>query len=458
MLTRRQALARTVSAATMLACGRSATAIAPSARLRVGVIGCGFRGKYLIANLPPVAHVVAICDCDRRRMELTRQPQGEFAGVLADFAAGDGRHVVMFQDYRRLLDDVRLDAVVIAAPDHHHVAMAIAACAAGLDVYVEKPLSLTIAEGRRLVNTARRTGRVVQVGSQQRSMQVNRLGCEFLRTGGLGRIHLIEAMNYPGPLSQPAFPVESVPAELDWNLFCGPAPLPPYHWQRWVKDEFRVSDLLWRGWDLWRDFSGHMMTNWGAHSLDMVQLALGRDAGGPTEVRPMPDLIASGIDVEWKSKTPPRGYAADPVEDRMRFCPVEFRYVDGPVLRLTPGVKDLVFHGDRGKLFMSRNKFRTEPVELAPEIDLEEARQWEGTGNVARPHLQNWLDCIASRGVPNAPLEAGHRTATVCHLANLARQVGRPLTWNPDTEQFENDAAANALLDRPRRAGFEWPV
>lgn len=460
LATRRRFLTRSLAAAVTV-CGaaiRSSSALPPSARLRVGVIGCGFRGKYLIANLPPIAQVVALCDCDRRRMAVTRQPQGDFAEVLADFAAGDGRGVAEFQDYRRMLDAVRLDAVLIAAPDHHHVGMAMAACLAGLDVYVEKPLSLTIAEGRRLIDVANRTGRVVQVGSQQRSMEVNRVGCAFVRHGGLGKITLVEAPNYPGPLTPPNFPAEPVPAELDWNLFCGPAPLTPHHRQRWVKDEFKIDGLLWRGWDLWRDYAGHMLTNWGAHSLDMVQLALGQDATGPTEIRPWPERIPSEMDAVWSDKTPPSGYSADPREDRMRFCPVEMRYGDGPVLRLTPGIKELVFHGERGKLFMSRNKFRTEPAEIAPPpVDPEQVALWNGVGNVARPHLQNWTDCLATRGRPVAPLEVGHRSVTVCHLGNLARELGRPLRWNPVTERFVNDPAADALLDRPRRREFELP-
>jgi predicted dehydrogenase len=427
-------------------------------RLRVGVVGCGFRGKYLIANLPDAARVVALGDCSLPRVELTRKPQDPFTQALATFAAGDGRSVGVFQDYRRLLDETKLDALIIATPDHHHVGMALAALAAGLDVYVEKPLTLTIAEGRKLVDAARRTGRVVQVGSQQRTMAVNRAACEFIRNGGLGRVSLVELPNYPGPATCPTFETEPPSDGLDWNLFCGPAPLRPQHRRVWVKDEFKVGDLLWRGWDLWREFSGHMMTNWGAHSIDMVQMALGRDADGPVEIRPEPELIAADIDRAWRTKTPPLGTFADEREDRMRFCPVTMRYADGTELRFRGGDGEAVYHGERGRLYMRRNQARSDPPELfAPQIDAREIDQWTGVGHVARPHLANWLDCIATRGTPNAPLEAGHRTATVCHLANLARQLGRTLRWNPQAERFIDDPAADALLDRPRRAGFELP-
>lgn len=428
-------------------------------RLRVGVVGCGVRGKYLIGNLPESARVVALCDCYLPRCEQARHPQGEFAQVLAPFAAGDGREAAVFQDYRRLLDDVRLDALIIATPDHHHVAVALAACAAGLDVYVEKPLSLTVAEGRKLVEAAQRTGRVVQVGSQQRTMAVNRAGCEFVRRGGLGRVSLVELPNYPGPATPPVYETEPPSDGLDWDLFCGPTPLRPQHRRLWVKDEFRVGDLVWRGWDLFRDYSGHLMTNWGAHSVDMVQLALGRDADGPIEIRPEPERIAAGLDEPWRAKTPPLGTFADRREDRMRFCPVTMRYADGVELRFGAGEGEAVFHGERGRLFMRRNQVRTDPVDLfTPQVDEADVRRWDGAGHVARPHLQNWLDAVAVRGVPSAPLEAGHRTVTVCHLANIARQLGRPLRWNPQTERFLDDAAADALLDRPRRTGFELPT
>lgn len=424
--------------------------VAAGNRIRVGLAGCGIRGKYLIGNLPPAAEVVALCDCYLPRIEECRQPRGEFAEVLSEFAAGDGRRAAAFQDYRQMLDEARLDAVLIAAPDHHHVPMAVAACEAGLDVYLEKPVSLTIAGGRRIVEAARRTGRVVQVGSQQRSMLANRLGCEFLRDGGLGRITRIDMPNYPGPVACPAFDAEPVPAGLDWNQFRGPdAPL-AHHRRVWVKDEFRVDGLLWRGWDYWREFSGHLMTNWGAHHVDMVQYALGTDDTGPVDIRPEPEQLTPDIDRQWLDKTPPLGSHPDAADERMRFCPVTMRYATGAELRFISGVRETVFHGERGRLTMSRNRFRVEPADLdVPSVPPEEVARWDGAGHVARPHLENWLECVASRGTPRAPLEVGHRTATICHLANLARQVGRSLRWDPRAERFLDDAEANALLDRP---------
>lgn len=426
----------------------------PKDRLRVGVIGTGVRGKYLIGNLPSAFRVTALCDCATSRMNNTRNPQGQFTKILAGFAETDARTCAVYQDYRRLFDKEKLDAVIIATPDHHHVLPALLALQAGLDVYLEKPLSLTIREGRLLADMVRKTGRVLQVGSQQRTMEINRFACEFLRNGGLGKISHVDLPNYPGPLPDSKYAEEPIPEGLDWNLFCGPTELRPHHSRLWNKEEFKVEDLLWRGWDLHRAYSGHLMTNWGGHSVDMVQLALGRDHTGPVRIEVhKPDSIDE-LWKPWKAKTPkPTHEEAD-----RRFWPVTMYYADGVELRFRGEPDFLVFHGEKGKLRMKRNAFETDPPGLAvggPNANA--AALWEGAGHVARPHLENWLECIRTRKTPNAPVEAGHRTATICHLANLVRELNRPLRWDPTQEQFLDDARADLLLDRPRREGFALP-
>lgn len=423
-------------------------------RLRVGVIGTGVRGKYLIGNLPDAARVVAICDCAKSRIAGTLEPKGTFASVLAAFREKDASHCATYQDYRRMIDREKLDAVIIATPDHHHVLAAMLALQAELDVYLEKPLTVCIREGRQLADLVKKTGRVLQVGSQQRTMEMNRFGCEFVRDGGLGKVSRVDVPNYPGPLPTANYPAEPIAEGLDWNLFCGPTPLRPHHRKLWVKDEFKVGDLLWRGWDLFRDFSGHIMTNWGAHSVDMVQYALGHDDTGPVEVRAIEPDSVQAIWLNWKTKTP-----APMDSDQRRFWPVVMRYQDGTELRFGNETDHIVFHGERGKLRMRRNYFETDPPDLVKNgPDPKVAEVWNGAGHVARPHLQNWLDCVRSRGVPHAPVEVGHRTVTICHLANLARELNRPLHWDPAAERFVDDQAADALLGRPRRKGFEFPI
>ncbi|MCG6156365.1 Gfo/Idh/MocA family protein [Rubinisphaera margarita] len=441
----------------------------PVDRIRIGVIGTGVRGKYLIGNLPQSVRVTAICDCANSRIADTLQPKNDFAEVLSGFRDNDATHCRTYRDYRRMLDQEHLDAVIIATPDHHHVQAAMLALQAGLDVYLEKPLSLTIREGRLLTDMVKKTGRVLQVGSQQRTMEMNRFACEFIRDGGLGTIKRVDSPNYPGPIAVSAFPSEPVSDGLDWRLFLGPCPARSHNRKLWVKDEFKVGDLLWRGWDLFRDYSGHLMTNWGAHNIDMIQYALGMDESGPTEVAPLnSDTIGEqvlSIDEtalerdwkdKWRNKTPrPQGRFSD----AGRFRPVTMKYSGGTVLNFVPGVSTATFYGERGTMKISRNKFVTDPADLTTDgPDAAIAERWNGSGFVARPHLQNWTDCIKSRKTPNAPVEVGHRSATVCHLANIVRELNRPLQWNPADEHFAGDDEANKLLDRPRCKGYELPT
>jgi predicted dehydrogenase len=428
-------------------------------RVEIGVIGVGVRGKYLIANMPPQGRVVALCDCARGRIESAIHPSGQFERPLAEFAARDASQCSRWQDYRRMLEEQKLDAVVIAAPDHHHAQAMILACQAGCDVYVEKPLSLTIREGRAMVEAAQRYQRVVQVGSQQRTMEMNRFACEWIRQGGLGHVSLVEQPNYPGPLSAVRLEGEPPPDDLDWELFLGPTPAQPHHRRLWVKEEFYVGNLLWRGWDLWRSFSGHLMTNWGAHSVDMVQYALGMDESGPVQIDVQPLAATAELTQYWAAKTPPPWHDVGQADsDSSPVYPLTMRYASGTELRFCRQQLPAVFHGERGTMWMSRNKFSTDPPDLVRGgPDKEVTKKWQGAGYVARPHLENWLDCLRSRQQPNAPLESGHRTATVCHLANLARQLGRNLRWDPRRERFVDDPLADQLLDRPRRPGFELP-
>lgn len=433
-----------------------ANPIGANQRLRVAVIGTGFRGKYLIGNLPETARVVAISDCAQWRMDAALQPKPPFDAVLAKFCQADALRCKAYQDYRDLIDRETLDAVIIATPDHHHVQAAVLALDAGLDVYVEKPLTVSIGEGKLLVSHVERTGRVVQVGSQQRTMELNRFACEFIRDGGIGKVTRVDFPNYPGPLPAGELPAEPVPAGLNWNLFLGPTPFRAYNRRRWIKDEFSVGTLLWRGWDLFREYSGHLMTNWGAHSMDMVQYALGMDDSGPVRITPRKDATAEALQQDWREQWSAKTPQPDmPWTAAPHFRPVDLDYANGVTVHLKAGINAAVFYGEHGTMMIRRNQFRCNPPDLVrdpPDPSL--ARQWQGAGHVARPHLQNWLDCIQTRATPNAPINVGHRTASVCHLVNLARELNRPLQWDPRIELFVDDIEANRLVMRPRREGF----
>ena len=337
----------------------------------------------------------------------------------------------MFQDQHKLLERKDVDAVIVGTGDFQRVLPCIHACHASKDIYAEKPLTLYIHEGRMLVDAVRKHARVFQVGSQQRSMTMNRIACELIRSGGLGKILEVRAVNYPGPHDSPAepFPEEPVPAGLDWDAWLNQAAWRPFN-KRWM------------GWMQWRDFSGGTMTNWGAHGVDQAQWALGRDGTGPTEMRP----LTPGPDGQ-----------------------VEMRYANGVPLRfvLETGhgpMGGAVFVCEKGKLEINRNKFASNPKEIALDLlkkvnAVEEEKKWSDQTALwqARWHIQDWLDCIQTRKQPVADVEIGHRSISICHLANITRQLGQRLQWDPAKEQFVGDDEANKLVNRARRKGYELP-
>lgn len=415
---RRDLLLAATAGATSLAlprCLSLAAETAPGNRIRVGAIGVGNRARLLLDQLPEGTEIVALSDCNLPRAE--------------EYKAKRAAAWPVYQDHRRVLDHKDIDAVIVGTGEFQRVLPCIEACMAGKDVYAEKPLTLYVQEGRALVSAVRKHGRVLQVGSQQRSMEINRLACEFVRNGGLGKLLEVRAMNYKSAKASPAsLPLaEGVPAGLDWN--------------RWLNQAAdRPFNKAWMGWMGWRDFAGGEMTNWGAHGVDQIQWALGADETGPMEIMP----LTEGPNGQVAMK-----YASGVV--------VNFILEKGPM-------GGAVFIGEKGKLEINRNKITSNPPEIAAQIlaklDVEEEeRKWSDQTALwqAREHLQNWLDCIRSREKPIADVEIGHRSITVCHLANIARQVGRSLRWDPAKEKFVDDAAADALLARERRKGFELP-
>lgn len=441
-------------------CSAEPVLTAQNGRIQTALIGVGERGKYLVANLPAAFQVTAVCDCSLDQIGTLKQPPKRFGELLAAFVAGDLQRCRFYQDYRRMFDKQKFDAVIISTADHHHALAAILAMQAGAHVYVEKPLAVTIGEGRAMVEAASRFRKIVQVGSQQRSMEVNRIACEFVRGGGLGKIRLVEERNYPGPMpyNSQKFSEQDVPRSLQWDLFCGPTPLRAYNRRLWVKDAFDYGYLRWRGWDLFEDYSGHLMTNWGAHGIDMIQYALGKDGTGPVRVEPLLKDVDDWVDDQWHLKTPPLGSLQQKDVDRARYSPLLMEYADGTKIHFKPGTRKTIFYGEKGIMRLSRNNYSVEPLDLLPPPDPIEQQRWKGTGNVARPHLENWLDAIKAGGSLNAPIEVGHRTASICHLANIARRLRRSLDWDPHNERFIDDADADAWLDRPRRRGFELPT
>jgi predicted dehydrogenase len=379
-------------------------------RVAIGVIGVGGRARLLIEQTPESGQIVALCDCFVKRAEdFARQKQAKWR---------------IFQDHHKLLEQKDIDAVLVVTTDHARVLPCIHACQAGKDVYAEKPLTLTIGEGRVLVNAVRKHRRVFQVGSQQRSMEMNRFACEFVRSGGIGKIKLVQGINYTGPNRYAGLPEQPIPDGLNWDRWLSQAEMRPY------------NQALHFGWMGWRDFSGGEMTNWGAHGLDQIQWALGMDETGPVEI--------------WPVTPGPHGK-------------VSYRYANGVEVRLELDRGPHgggIFTGEKGKIEINRNKFTTNPKGLVKDPPPQSAAdKWRDEVALwqARYHIENWIECIKTRGVPVADVEIGHRSISVCHLANIARELGRKLQWDPAKEQFVGDDEANQYVNRPRRKGYELP-
>lgn len=398
----------------------------PGANERIVVAGIGVgrqgSGDMAGAKANPDVEIAGIADVNLPRAE---EMAKRFGGQP-------------YQDYRKLLERKDIDAVITATPDHWRSLVSIHACQAGKDVYAEKPMTLTVREGRLMVQAVRKYGRVLQTGSQQRSDKQNRFGCELVRNGRIGKIEMVIGSNYPSPW-ECALPAQPVPAGLDWDAWCGPNPVVDYHIDLYTP---RANP----GWISFRPYSGGEMTGWGAHGLDQIQWALGMDETGPVEVW-----------VEGEPFAAPTYTAPEPRARGEKECShpmIFYRYANGITVKLDNGNPGgAIFVGEKGKIEIFRSRVTSNPAEIVKEPIRDDEIHLDASDN----HMRNWLDCIKSREKPVADVEIGHRSATMCHLGNIARWLGRRLRWDPAAETFPGDAEANALLDRPRRKGYELP-
>ncbi len=380
--------------------------------IRLGFVGVANMGTYNLKALiaRPEVRVTAVCDVDQRHLAAAKG--------LVDQTYGN-HDCRTFADFRTLDEWNGADAVVISTPDHWHVAQAIHAAICGKDIYLEKPLTLTIAEGRLLCDVVAATGRILQTGSQQRSLAEFRRACELVRNGYLGSLQRIAVELPPNNKTcPPTWAPMPVPPELDYDAWLGPAPSAEYHEQR-CHYQFRFI----------QDYSGGQVTNFGAHHLDIVQWALGTDSSGPCRAWGAGEFPTSGLFT-----------TATGVEARLT-------YANGVEVQVRTGGSSVTFHGSAGALSVQRGAVRTEPAALA-EVSLraDDVRLYR-----SEDHYADWLACIRTRRTPACPAEVGHRSATCCHLVNLAMRLGRELVWNPGTESFPGDVEANALRTRPIR-------
>jgi predicted dehydrogenase len=385
------------------------SALGANDRIRTAHIGVRNQGSSNLRGF--INQAVAVCDVDQ-----------EVLAKAVKQVEQTGRQCLAFSDYRRLLERKDIDAVVISTPDHWHALMTIHACQAGKDVYCEKPLSLTIREGRRMVEAARKYQRVVQTGSQQRSDANFRRACELVRAGRLGKLRQVLA-GIPGP-NHPGQPVPDCdpPKELDFDFWLGPAPVRPYNPNR-VHYNFRF----------FRDYSGGQMTNFGAHHIDIAHWGMGCDDRGPIAIHGEGTFHPQ----KWHEVT--------------ETCRVTFNYPGDLEVIVGQGQADIpegtTFIGERGRMHVTRGKLTASDDSLLKEPLESDAQRLYLSEN----HHKDFLDCIGSRKLPICDVEIGHRTATACHLANIAIQLGRPIRWDAVKEEFPGDAEANALLERPYR-------
>jgi predicted dehydrogenase len=386
-------------------------------RLGVGFIGVGGMGRGHLGNFVryPDVQVLAIADV----YEKSRQA----AQNMVKDAYGHG--VDLYNDYRELLARKDIDAVVIGTPDHWHAKTAIDACDAGMDVYCEKPLSLTIAEARAMANAARRNGTIFQTGSQQRSSDNFRLGCELVRSGRIGKLQWVRASIGGGPVIDYQKPVPPPPG-LDWDFWLGPA-----RWAEYTPHRCHY-DFRWI-----YDYSGGKMTDWGAHHNDIAQWGIGASYSGPVKTEPVAATF------------PTKG-----LFNTATSFEVKHTYANGVVLyTVSHGGNGVFFQGTDGWVEVNRGHFATSDPEIQAEpIGPGDVKLYRVKGDSVAGHERNWLECIKTRQRPICDVEIGCRSVTVCHLGTIAIRTGKTIHWDPEKEVVTNDDSLNRWLDVPYRS------
>ena len=417
-------------------------AAAPSNRIRVAHIGCGRIAQS--HDMPGVAKsgladVLAVCDLDKNRVADGRAVIEKLYRDLNMALPAIAQHA----DFHEVLARKDIDAVVVSTPDHWHAQIALAAVRAGKDVYLQKPFTLTHEEGVLLRDAAVKSGRILQVGSQQRSWEQFRRACEVVRSGRLGHIRRVE-IGLPIDPTKPDDPEQPVPKNLDYDRWLGPTPRAFYTEQR-VHPQ---KDYGRPGWLRCESYCLGMITGWGSHHFDTLHWALDLDNSGPSRV-------------EARAEFPPR----NAIWNVHGAYDIDLTYPGN--IRVSVSDKHpngLKFIGDDGWVWVTREGQTTssDPKSSAadlPPLDASDSRLLDPKGlKVELPrsssHHKNWLESVRSREAPLAPAATGHRSSSACIVSWIAMRLERPLTWDAKTERFENDAEANAMLSRPERAPY----
>lgn len=416
----------------------------------VAAIGVGgSRGRYnrggsIAMNASRYGQMIAVCDVDQ--LHTSEFSQKRFGGKLNEYA-----------DYRKLLDKEKPDVVTIGTPDHWHVEIAIAALKSGSDVYCEKPLTLTIEEGIRISRVVKETGKVFQVGTQQRTENGRKflMAIAMVHLGYLGDDVNAHVAIGGAPGNGP-FEYKPVPEKLDWDFWVGPAPKADYCDER--RKQFR--------WYL--EYSGGKMTDWGAHHIDIAQWALGKSDTSPVSARGtgkfgavVPEKFDFGAFFAGKAKLENGFNAATEFN-------VDLRFDNGALLNVTHHYKSadgktdfgngILFVGSKGRIFVNRGKLTGKPVEELTDADKTRLTEYIEKklykGQRIDNHMSNFFDCLETRQDPVSDVYSHHRTMTSCHMCNIALMLGRELKYDPDAQKFIGDDQANGLMSRPSRSQY----
>ena len=415
---------------------------APSNRINIAQIGCGNQSR---ADLPGMlrladAQVVAVCDVNkasggyaRKEHFLGRDPAQKKVNEHYAQKTRSGKYqgCDAYSDFRDVLAREDIDAVMITLPDHWHALATVKSCEAGKDVYCQKPMSLTVHDGQQMIKAVRKHNRILQTGSQYRSNKVVRRMCELVRNGRIGEVkRVVSIINSSGAGPAPGWKEMPVPAGFDYNMWLGPAPMAPYH-----------SDRCFYRFRFHLDYSGGQVTNTGAHSTDIIQWALDMDGTGPVEFENQPGVV-------W----PPKGHlytTAMKTDFRARYANgIEF------ICRTQEPGFGARIEGTEGWVQFSVNNMRE--VEASSDVIINSVITADEIHlPVSENHYQNFIDSVKSRKDPIEPVEAGHSTASICHLGNIAMRLKRKLKWDPKKEQFIGDDEANQMLQRPYRTPWQ---
>jgi len=404
-------------------------ATAPSNRINIGMIGCGRMAQGHLQSLvyEKTVRIAALCDVDSLRLQA-------MAGAVRQWRPDEGKSVRQYRDYRELLSDSSVDAVLIATPDHQHAIVAIEAALAGKDIYLEKPLTLTLAEGRALSDVVRSKKRILQVGSQQRSLKQFARACELVRNGRIGKLRTIDIglpLDNPGGRIAPM----PVPQNLDYDRWLGPVQALPY-----TEDRVHPQKGYGRpGWLACEDFTCGMITGWGSHHVDIAHWAMGIVDSGPVEVSAKASFLTGGL---WN--------VHGEFEATLSYANGVKVHVGGKRMM---GVR---FEGESGWIYVNREDTRPlRALDASDRAILKKAPAEREVHLVRKAdHHGDWLDCIRTRQEPIAPVEVGHRSCSACLVAHIAMKTGRTLAWDPVRERFIGDEEADRMFSRPARDAY----